>query len=90
VRRRHADVDDGQIGLHLPCELDQFGAVARTADHFESHPVEQARKPLSQQHIIIGDDDTAARLVRDRPGAARSLGRAVDCHALPLTSDNSD
>jgi signal transduction histidine kinase len=55
---RHADIDDGEIGLMLAHESQQLRAVARLADDLIPAPVKQARETLAQQHVIVGEDDS--------------------------------
>jgi hypothetical protein len=55
VRRRHADVDDRQVGCGLLDQRQQMLAVVGQPDHGEAVPVEQARQPFAQQDVVIGD-----------------------------------
>jgi hypothetical protein len=55
---RHPDIDDGQIGLTFANQGHEFGAVSRLANDLEAGPLEQAGKTLTEQHIIIGDDES--------------------------------
>jgi hypothetical protein len=57
---RHADVDDREPGLLLPHHPHQFRSVPRLANHVVAGPLEQARKALAHQHVIVGDDDARA------------------------------
>src|SRR5262249_18601258 len=57
VRRRHADVDDrdlGAVGTHLEEELLR---VARLADHLEARVLEQTRDALAEKHGVFGEHD---------------------------------
>ena len=62
VRRRHADVDDGELRPLLAHERDELVAVAGLADDLEAEPLEQAREPLAEQDVVVGEDDAGARL----------------------------
>jgi hypothetical protein len=56
VRRRHLDVDDGDVRageLDAPQEL---GSVLGLPDHVEAGIAEEARQPLAEEHRIVGDD----------------------------------
>jgi hypothetical protein len=44
---RHADVDNGEIGLVLAHESQQLSPVARLADDLVPAPLEQARETLA-------------------------------------------
>src|SRR5262245_60797755 len=55
--RRHANVDDRQIGTLLSHELEELGAVRGTAGDLEAAILQQARQSLAQQQVVIGEDD---------------------------------
>jgi hypothetical protein len=44
----------------LAYELDQLVRVARLADDLEVGSLEQAREPLAQKDVVVGDDDATA------------------------------
>src|SRR3954468_24249864 len=54
--RRHPDVDDDEIGPVLANEAQQLRPVARLTHKLVSGPLEQARKPLPQEDIVVRDD----------------------------------
>ena len=62
VRRRHADVDDGEIGTLLANQGEQLVAVARLPDDLEAEPLEQAREALAEQDVVVGQDGAGAGL----------------------------
>jgi hypothetical protein len=43
-------------------ELEQLVPVARLADHLEVGPLEQAREPFAEEHIVVCDNDPRAAL----------------------------
>jgi hypothetical protein len=47
MRRRHADVDDGQVGLVLGDELAQLATVSCLADDLVSRSFEQGSTVIS-------------------------------------------
>ena len=60
MRRRHPDVDDGQVRIALADELEQLTPAARLADDIEPGPFEQTRETFAQQDVVVGDDDATA------------------------------
>ena len=57
VRRRHAHVDDGDVGLVGADLAQQVLGVAGLAGDLEARLLEQARETLAQQHGVVGDHD---------------------------------
>ena len=55
VGRRHADVDDGDVGLVRRDLAQQVLGVARLADDLDAGLLEQPRDALAQQHRVVGD-----------------------------------
>ena len=55
--RRHADVDDRNVRLLLPHELDQAVGVARLTDDVVAPLAQQSRETLAKQHVVVGDRD---------------------------------
>ena len=53
--RGHPDVDHGQVRPGLLDQVQQVWAVVGKPDHVETVPVEEARKSLAQQHVIVRD-----------------------------------
>jgi hypothetical protein len=53
VARRHADVDDCELGLMVAHELEELGRRARLPDDFEPRAVEQARQALAEKDVIV-------------------------------------
>jgi signal transduction histidine kinase len=53
--RRHADVDNRQVGLDGPDEREQPGAVPRLARDLVPGTGEQAGQALSQEDIVVGE-----------------------------------
>ena len=60
VRRRHADVDDDELGLLLAHERRAARRVAGLADDLEAGPLEQAREAFAQKDVVVGDNDSSA------------------------------
>jgi hypothetical protein len=60
--RRHADVDDHELGLVLAHEREQLVRVARLPDDLEAGSLEQAREPFAEEDIVVCDDDPRAAL----------------------------
>jgi hypothetical protein len=60
--RRHADVDDYELGLVLADEREQLVRVAGLADDLKVGPLEQAREPFAEEDIVVCDDDPRAAL----------------------------
>ena len=56
VRRRHADVDDRDVGLVGAHLAQQLVGVAGLADDVEARVLEQARDARAQQHRVLGED----------------------------------
>ena len=57
VRRGHADVDHGDVGLVGADLAQQVLGVAGLAGDLEARVLEQAHEALAQQHGVLGDDD---------------------------------
>ena len=57
VGRRHAHVDDRDVGLVGADLAQQVLGVAGLADDLEAGLLEQAHDALAQQHRVVGDDD---------------------------------
>jgi predicted nucleic acid-binding protein len=84
VRRRHPDVDDGEIRLMLADEIQELGRVTGLADYLIASLLEQAGKALAHQNVIVGHDDSRAARIdvghresipqHDRPNQAKSPG----------------
>src|SRR5215831_15639497 len=73
MRRRHANIDDDELGLVLTYELQELVGIAGLTDDLEVGPLEQAREPLSQKDVIVGHDDATVG------------GRLLSHHRLNLT-----
>src|SRR5205823_12957195 len=56
VVRRHADVDNRQLGPLLADQADQLGAVIRLSDDFEAGVLQQARQALTEEDVVIRQD----------------------------------
>src|SRR5262249_5574547 len=52
-----ADVDDRHIGRVAPHLQQQVGGVLALGHDVEARLAEQARKPLAQEHAVLGDHD---------------------------------
>ena len=59
--RRHADVDDRDVRLLLPHELDQALGVARLTDDVVAPLAQQRGEALPKQHVVVGDRRPAVR-----------------------------
>jgi hypothetical protein len=68
---RHADIDDGEIGLLLAHQPHQFRPVPRLADELVPTPLEQARQALAHQYVIVRHDDS--RTARIDVGHSESI-----------------
>src|SRR5947199_260520 len=80
VRRRHADVDDGDVGRVGTDLQQQLVGVTRLAHDLEAGILEQARDALPQQHRVAGvdadpDADGADRRLLNRLGRSDRLPR---------------
>ena len=71
VARRHADVDDGDVG-HVGAHLEhEVVRVVRAADHLVPGVPEQRRDALAQQRIVVGDHHAQGRLRAGLAGCRR-------------------
>ena len=69
VARRHADVDDGDVG-HVGAHLEhEVVGVVRAADHLVPGVPQQRRDALAQQRIVVGDHHAQGR----RRGGRRTV-----------------
>ena len=87
VRRRHADVDDGDVRRVGTDLQHQLVGVARLAHDLETGILEQARDALAQQDGVVGEDDPRASAEPDVGGVraeSREVGRAelMEPHGL--------
>src|SRR5262249_56507583 len=57
LRRGHADVDDDKVRARFSHELRERVGIADGPDDLEPFTVEQARDPLAQEDVVLGDDD---------------------------------
>jgi hypothetical protein len=62
VSGRHPEVDDREVGKHLPDELDQLGGRAGFADDLEARAAQQARQS-SRSRTSSSASTTQVRLV---------------------------
>ena len=67
---RHPDIDDYQVGFALAHQLDKVGGIACLADDMEAGLLEQARDPLTEEDVIVGQDYTRLRHVTMIPPLA--------------------
>ena len=58
---RHPDVDDHEIRDQLPDQPEQRLGVAGLPDDREPGPVQQARQPRPEQHVVVGEDHPQRR-----------------------------
>src|SRR5216683_497606 len=96
VGGRHADVDDGGVGLGGADRAQQRGGVAGLADHVDAGVGEQPGDALAGQHHVLGYDDAhgiSARhavCLKDRlPPSAPTRSASVTMGAsrpVPLSS----
>ena len=76
VRRRHADVDDRDVGLVHRDVAEQVLRVARLRDDLEPRFLEQPRHAFPEEDRVVGDDDAASVAeLRDRPAKRREVAR---------------
>ena len=75
-RRRHADVDDRDIGMLAGHDPKELLRVVDLADDVDARALEEARRPLPQEHRVVGDHD--AHGISARTGEP---GRLVVVHA---------
>src|SRR5581483_1388006 len=68
LRRRHADVDDRDVGRVAPHLEQELLGVPRPADDLDPRLLEQAREPLAQQGRVVRDD--GAQRLRHRTGSS--------------------
>src|SRR5215218_3669088 len=54
--RRHADVDDRDVGFMCPGLAHQLLPVPRLPDHFEPRLLEQPHDPFAEEDRVVGDD----------------------------------
>jgi hypothetical protein len=73
--RRHADVNDYELGLVLAHEPEQLVRVAGLADDLKVGPLEQAREPFAEEDIVVCDDDPRAALQGCVDNASTLRGR---------------
>src|SRR5206468_9083977 len=79
LRRRHADVDQRDVGLVHADVAQQIVGRAALGDDLEAGVLEQARYPLTQQDRVVGEDyahaaePSARGAERGKPG--RQPGR---------------
>jgi hypothetical protein len=62
MRRRHPDVDDGELRLVLAYQLEELTCISCLTDDVVAGPVEEAREPLAKQDVVVGDNDPAVRV----------------------------
>ena len=67
---RHPDIDDYQVGFALAHQLDKVGGIACLADDMEAGLLEQARDPLTEEDVIVGQDYARLRHVTMIPPLA--------------------
>ena len=80
VRRRHPDVDDGDVRAVLAHRPDERGAVADRGDHLGAGLLEQPDQALAEEDRVLGQDSPARQLRREprrdrRGGCPRSARR---------------
>jgi len=75
--RRHADVHDHELGLVLTHETEEVVGVACLTDDLEAGPFEEAREPLAEKDVVVGQDDTTVAIQRrmDDPSTLRRVAR---------------
>ena len=64
-RGRHPDVGHDDVGLMRPDLLEQVVAVARLGDHLEALVPEDAGDALSEQDVVLGDDQAHTNSARN-------------------------
>ena len=78
VGRRHADVDDRNVGLVHGHVAQQVVGRPGLADDDEADFLEQPHDPFAQEHRVVGDHDAPARAeLRDRVAQRREVARQV-------------
>ena len=60
--RRHPDVHDYQLWLPLPNERDELRCVAALPGHSKARVLEQARKTLAEEDVIVSQRDSNGSL----------------------------
>ena len=58
VRRRHADVDDRDVGVVRANLQEQLVGIARLADDLEAAVLEQAGDALAEEDGVLGENDS--------------------------------
>ena len=79
--RGHPDVDDREVGVMLPNEIEQLGGVAGLTDDVVAGAHEQAGEPLTEQKVVVRDHDgRLGRLHRlgSHAGSMRDCGAVTD------------
>jgi hypothetical protein len=71
VRRRHLDVDDGDVRLLNGDAVEKLVAVRRGCDHVEPPRRQQAAHALADENRVVGDRDAERPLGRAGRGQAR-------------------
>ena len=84
VGRRHAHVDDREVGLVLGDDGQQRLGVADARDDLVAGVLEQPREPLAQEHGVLRDHDVAWERDLDARAAA---GRAGDRERAAVRGD---
>jgi len=78
--RRHPDVHDHQLWLLLPNERDELRRVAALPSYSKAGALEQARKTLAEEDVIVSQRDSNGGLGhptiigRQRANAYSDLG----------------
>jgi hypothetical protein len=83
VRRRHADVDDGDVRVVHGDVPQEILGVARLGADVEARVGEEPCDALPEQHRVVGEDDPDAGAERrDRVAERRKVARKVVRHQL--------
>ena len=75
--RRHANVDDRDVGVVAAHLEHQLVGVPCLPDDLDLRLLEQPREPLAQQRRVVGDHGREAAVVRADVAQRRELGRQV-------------
>ena len=82
ARRRHADVDDGDVGRLVGHVLEQLVRAPGLGDDPHAGLFEQAGDAVADEHGVVGEDDAEAVVV----DAAGEAGRREVCGSPSATS----
>src|SRR5215210_3845529 len=77
---RHREIEEDDVRLELPRELERLGSVAGLTDDVEAAPREQAGEPVARQRMVVDEKDRGRHrpLIGTRFGADKGGVRHDD------------